>query len=160
MKILIKGKVETVSIDQVKPAHFECEPDHETCREIKGKTQPNTMHSKTAEITRGTRRDQKRSSSTFTSKSVRTGVEPHPGTKTQSSMPSIGTSLAITLQSQATRANSSRQPKPYIVPHSRTPAVSRANGTMTVCERIPEALLLQSPLGQESNRTRVQRHSL
>ena len=26
MKILIKGKVETVSLDQVKPAHFECEP--------------------------------------------------------------------------------------------------------------------------------------
>ena len=26
MKILIKGKVETVSLDRVKPAHFECEP--------------------------------------------------------------------------------------------------------------------------------------
>ena len=27
MKILIKGKMETVSLDRVKPAHFECEPD-------------------------------------------------------------------------------------------------------------------------------------
>ena len=27
MKILMKGKVETVSIDRVKPAHFECEPN-------------------------------------------------------------------------------------------------------------------------------------
>ena len=26
MKILIKGKVETVSLDRVKPAHLECEP--------------------------------------------------------------------------------------------------------------------------------------
>ena len=26
MKILIKGKVETVSLDRVKPALFECEP--------------------------------------------------------------------------------------------------------------------------------------
>ena len=26
MKILIKGKVETVPEDRVKPAHFECEP--------------------------------------------------------------------------------------------------------------------------------------
>ena len=27
MKILMKGKVETVSVDRVKPAHFECEPE-------------------------------------------------------------------------------------------------------------------------------------
>ena len=26
MKILIKGKVETVLLDRVKPAHFDCEP--------------------------------------------------------------------------------------------------------------------------------------
>ena len=26
MKILVKGKVETVSLDRVKPAHMECEP--------------------------------------------------------------------------------------------------------------------------------------
>ena len=26
MKILVKGKVETVSLDRVKPAHLECEP--------------------------------------------------------------------------------------------------------------------------------------
>ena len=26
MKILMKGKVETVSLDRVKPAHLECEP--------------------------------------------------------------------------------------------------------------------------------------
>ena len=27
MKILMKGKVETVSLDRVKSAHFECEPE-------------------------------------------------------------------------------------------------------------------------------------
>ena len=48
MKILMRVKVETVSVDRVKPAHFECEPD--TGSEIKRKTQPKTTHSKTAEI--------------------------------------------------------------------------------------------------------------
>ena len=62
MKILMKGKVEAVSVDRVKPAHFECEP--ETGTEIKRKTQPKTMNSKTAEIVRGTRTDRIRSSST------------------------------------------------------------------------------------------------
>ena len=79
MKFLMEGKVETVSINRVKPAHFECEP--ETGTEIKRKTQPKRTHSKTAEIARGTRRDPKRSSSTFTTKSVRTGVEPQTRTK-------------------------------------------------------------------------------
>ena len=37
MKILMKGKMETVSVDRVKPAHFECAP--ETGTEIKRKTQ-------------------------------------------------------------------------------------------------------------------------
>ena len=44
----MRVKVETVSVDRVKPAHFECEPD--TGSEIKRKTQPKTTHSKTAEI--------------------------------------------------------------------------------------------------------------
>ena len=43
----MKGKVETVSVDQVKPAHFECEPD--TGTEIKHTMQPKTTHSKIAE---------------------------------------------------------------------------------------------------------------
>ena len=32
MKILIKGKVETVSLDRVKPAYFECEPETGTVK--------------------------------------------------------------------------------------------------------------------------------
>ena len=52
MKILMKGKVETVSLDRVKPAHFECEP--ETGTATKRKTQSKTTNSKTAEIVRGT----------------------------------------------------------------------------------------------------------
>ena len=35
MKILIKGKVETVSLDQVKPAHLDNEPDIGTEKQCK-----------------------------------------------------------------------------------------------------------------------------
>ena len=35
MKILLKGKVETVSLDRVKPAHFECEPGTGTATQRK-----------------------------------------------------------------------------------------------------------------------------
>ena len=45
MKVLIKGKVETVSVDRVKPAHFECEP--ETGTATKSKTRSKTTNSKT-----------------------------------------------------------------------------------------------------------------
>ena len=41
MKILVKGKVETVSLDRVKPAHLECEPTTGTT--IQRKT-PNKQH--------------------------------------------------------------------------------------------------------------------
>ena len=55
IKILMKGKVEMVSVDRVKPAHFECKPKTGTA--IKRKTQSKTTNSKTAEIARGTRKD-------------------------------------------------------------------------------------------------------
>ena len=44
MKILIKGKVETVSLDRVKPAHLDNEPD--TGTEKQHKTQNDTKNSK------------------------------------------------------------------------------------------------------------------
>ena len=66
--------------------------------------------------------------STTRPKSVRQGVESHTSAKKQSSTPRVGTSPAITLQSQATRAHLPRQYMPYIPPHSRTPAISSTNG--------------------------------
>ena len=44
MKMLIEGKVETVSLDRVKPAHLENEPDIGT--EKQRKTQNNLKNSK------------------------------------------------------------------------------------------------------------------
>ena len=49
-------------------------------------------------------------------------------TQTGSSTLNIGTTLAIALQSDTTRARLPRPPPPYKAPHSRTPIISRANG--------------------------------
>ena len=57
MKILMKDKVETVSIDCVKPAHFEREPGTGRPTNTKRKMQPKTTNPKPSGIARGTRRD-------------------------------------------------------------------------------------------------------
>ena len=96
MKILIKGRVETVSLDRVKPAHFECEP--ETGTATQRKTQPKTTNSKTTEIVRGIPKDQIKSSSTLTQKPDRTRVKSTTNKQSQSAATKIGRNLATTPQ--------------------------------------------------------------
>ena len=126
MKILIKGKVETVSLDRVKPAHFEWEP--ETGTATQRKTQTKTTNLKTTEIVRVIPKDQIKSSSrpTLTQNSDWTRVKSTANTQTQSAAVKIGKNLAT--QHQAHRVNLPKQFTPYVAPHSRTPDVSRANG--------------------------------
>ena len=94
MKILIKGKVEMVSLDRVKPAHFECES--ETGTATQRKTQPKTTNSNTKEIVRGIPKDQIKSSSTLTQKPDRTRVKSTAYEQTQSAATKIGKNLATT----------------------------------------------------------------
>ena len=64
MKILMKGKVETVSLDRVKPAHLECEP---TTGPNTQRTTPNKKQSsKTTRISSGNPQDPPRLSSANT----------------------------------------------------------------------------------------------
>ena len=123
MKILIKGKVETVSLDRVKPAHFECESETGTATQRTTQLQKTSL--KTTGITRGNPQDPPRPSSTHTQRSNRTSVKP---TTTQSTATKIATNLATAPQQKAKRIKSPKQFKPYVASHSRTPAVSRANG--------------------------------
>ena len=144
MKILIKGKVETVSLDRVKPAHFECEPATGTATQHK--KQSKTTNSKTTEIVRGSRKDQNRSSSTLTQKSDRTRVQSKKNTQTQSAAAKIGKNLAT--QHQAHRVNLPKQFTPYVAPHSRTPNVYRANvrdGGLSMYSRVPLYLRGKTP---------------
>ena len=142
-KILIKGKVETVSLDRVKSAHFECEP--ETGTSTQRKTQPKTTNSKTTEIVW---KDQIKSSSTLTQNSDRTRVKSTANKQTQSAATKIGKNLTTTPQHQAHRVNLPKQFTPDVAPHFRTPAVPRANrssGGLRTYSRVPLHLRGKTP---------------
>ena len=111
---------EKVSLDRVKPAHFECEP--ETGTATQRKTQPKTTNSKTTEIVRGIPEDQIKSSSTLTQKPETTRVKSTANKQTQSAANKIGKNLATTPQHQAHRVNLHKQFTPYVASPSRTPA--------------------------------------
>ena len=124
MKILIKGKVETVSLDRVKPAHFECEPATGTTTQ---RTTPSKRTSpKTTGIVRGNTQDPLAPCSTHTQRSNRTSAKP---TTRLFKATKHGTNLATAPQQKAIRVKLPNQFKPYVALHSRTPAVSCANGS-------------------------------
>ena len=121
MKILIKGKVETVSLDRVKTAHLECKP---TTGPTTQRTMPTKKQSsKTTRIASGNPQDPSRPSSANTQTSNRTMVK-----QTQSTAVRSSTKLATVPQQQADKVKLPNKGKSYVAPHSRAPAVSRANG--------------------------------
>ena len=72
-----------------------------------------------------------------TQRSNRTSVKP---TTTQSQATKHGTNLATAPQQKAIRVKLPNQFKPYVAPHSRAPAVSRANesdGGLRTYSRVP-----------------------
>ena len=98
MKILIKGKVETVSLDRVRPAHSECEP---TTGPTTQRTTPNKKQSsKTTRIASGNPQDPSRPSSANTQTSNRTSVK-----QTQSTAVRNSTELATVPQQPADKLN-------------------------------------------------------
>ena len=138
MKILIKGKVETVSLDRVKPAHLECEP--ETGTVTQRKTQPKTSNLKTTEIVRGIPKDQIKPSSALTQNSDRKRAKLTANAQTRSGAVKIGKNLVTTPQHQAHRVNLPKQFSHYVAPHSRAPTVSRTNessGGLRTYSRVP-----------------------
>ena len=119
MKILVKGKVETVSLDRVKLAHLDNEPAIGT--EKQRKTQNNRKNKKnTATVRREPAPKQN---------SEKKRAEPKAKTQTRSVAVQHGTNLATTSQHNANRVNLPQQFTPYVAPHSRIPAVSRASGS-------------------------------
>ena len=127
MKILVKGKVETVSLDRVKPAHLDKEPAIGT--EKQRKTQTNTKNSKNTATVRW--------ELALKQNSKKKRAESKAKTQTRSVAAQHGTNLATTSQHNANRVNLPKQFTPYVAPHSRNPAVSRAlTRAAEVCERI------------------------
>ena len=128
IKILMKGKVETVTVDHVEPAHFEREPESGTTTRRQSKPKPKSTTPKPAAITRKPRKVRERSSSITTLKSLKMEVDKNMTIQTRSSMLGIGESPAVALHSDATRAHLPRPPTVYKALHSRTTSVSCANG--------------------------------
>ena len=128
MKILMKGKVETVSLDRVKPTHLECEP---TTGPKTQRTMPNKkQRSKTTRIASGNPQDPSRPSTANTQTSNRTSVK-----KTQSTAVRSSTKLATVTQRRDEKVKLPKKGKAYVAPHSRAPAYPALTGTAAVCER-------------------------
>ena len=140
-KILLKGKVETVSLDRVKPAHLECEP---TTGPTTQRTMPTKKQSsKTTRIASGNPQDPSRPSSANTQTSIRTSVK-----QTQSTAVRNSTKGATVPQQPAYKVELPNKGKSYVAPHSQAPAVSRANGDgggLRTYSRIPLHLRGKTP---------------
>ena len=93
IKIPMKGKVETVTVDLVKPAHFEREPETGNTTQRQTNPKPKSTAPKSAAIARKPRMNRARSSSSNTPKSFRTGVNTNMSTKTRSLTLRVDTSL-------------------------------------------------------------------
>ena len=152
MKILMKGKVETVSLDRVKPAHLECEP---TTGPKTQRTTPNKkQRSKTTRIASGNPQDPSRPSSANTQTS---SVK-----KTQSTAVRSSAKLATVPQQPDDKVKLPKKGKAYVAPHSRAPAVSRANGNrggLQTYSRIPLHLRGKTPGAADAvidSNTRIQ----
>ena len=123
MKILVKGKVETVSLDRVKPAHLDNEPAIGT--EKQRKTQTNANNSKnTATVRREPALKQN---------SEKKRAEPK--TQTRSVAAQHDTNLATTSQHNANRVNLPQQFTPYVARIRESPPFPALPGAPEVCAR-------------------------
>ena len=133
MKILVKGKVETVSLDRVKPAHMECEPTTGTT--IQRKTPSKPRRSTATRTSSKNPQGPPRPGSADTPTSNGTRVNTKKSTAVRSSQKSATVPKQIDV-----KVSLSNRDNTYVAPHSRAPAVSRANGNgggLRTYSRIP-----------------------
>ena len=141
MKILVKGKVETVSLDRVKPAHMECEPTTGTTTQRK--TPSNSRKSTATRISSRNPQGPPRPGSADTPTSNGTRVNTKKSTAVRSNQKSATVPKQIDVQ-----VNLSNRDNAYVAPHSRAPAASRANGNgggLRTYSRIPLHLRGKTP---------------
>ena len=141
MKILVKGKVETVSLDHVKPAHLECEPTTGTT--IQRKTPSKPQRSRATRTSSRNPQGPPRTGSADTPTSNGTRLKTKKSTAVRSSQKSATVPKQIDV-----KVNLSNRDNTYVAPHSRAPAVSRANGNgggLRTYSRTPLHLRCKTP---------------
>ena len=146
MKILVKGKVETVSLDRVKPAHMECEPT--TGMTIQRKTPSKPQKSTATRTSSKNPQGPPRPGSADTPTSNGTRVNTKKSTAVKSSQKSATVPKQIDV-----KVNLSNRDNTYVAPHSRAPAASRANGNggdLRTYSRIPLHLRGKTPGAAEA----------
>ena len=137
MKILVKGKVETVSLD----CECECEPT--TGTNIQRNTPNKQQSSKTTRISSRNPQGPPRPGSADTPTSNGTSVKTKKWTAVRSS-----NKLATVPKQIDAKVNLSNRDNTYIAPHSRAPTVSRTNGNgggLRTYSRIPLHLRGKTP---------------
>ena len=141
MKILVKGKVETVSLDRAKPAHMECEPTTGTT--IQSNTPSKPRKSTATRTSSKNPQGPPRPGSANTPTSNGTRVNTKKSTAVRSSKKSATVPKQIDV-----KVNLSNRDNTYVAPHSRAPAVFRANGSgggLRTYSRIPLHLRDKTP---------------
>ena len=139
MKILVKGKVETVSLDRVKPAQLECEPLTGTTIQRKTPNKP--------QILKATRTSSRNPQGSPRSGSAATPTSNGTSVKTKKST-AVRSSKKLAIVPKQLDVNLSNRDNTYIAPHSRAPTVSRANGNgggLRTYSRIPLHLRGKTP---------------
>ena len=141
MKILVKGKVETVSLDRVKPAHMEFEPTTGTTTQRKPPSKPRKSTATRTSCKNSQGPPRPGSADTPTSNGTR--VNKKKSTAVRSSKKSATVPKQIDV-----KVNLSNRDNTYVAPHSRAPAISRANGNgggLRTYSRIPLHLRGKTP---------------
>ena len=141
MKILVKGKVETVSLDRVKPAHMECEPTTGTTtqRKTPSKSRKSTATRTSSRNPQGPPRPG--SADTPTSNGTRVNTKKSTAVRSNQKSATVPKQIDV-------KVNLSNRDNTYVAPHSRAPAASRANGNgggLPTYPRIPLHLRGKTP---------------
>ena len=138
MKILVKGKVETVSLDRVKPAHMECEPTTGTTTQRKT---PSNSRKSTATRISSRNPQGPGSADTPTSNGMRVNTKKSTAVRSNQKAATVPKQIDV-------QVNLSNRDNAYVAPHSRAPAASRANrngGGLRTYSRIPLHLRGKTP---------------
>ena len=127
-KVMIKGKVETVTADRVKPAHIERKPENECTRPCRATTTSKPMASKPMAKVREPRTAVVGARSSTMSKPSRTEVYTKTNSSAWSTIQTKETVPAVKQRCDTTEEQSNKRPTLYRAPHARTPITSRSNG--------------------------------
>ena len=144
-KVMMKGKVETVTADCVKPAHIERKPENDSTQQHKVAPKSRPTASKPTAKTREPPTAILRVRSTTMSKPSRTGVKTEKNSHARSMTQTKEAVPAVAQQSHLTEEQSLKPPSLCRSPHASTNCFLALTGRMKVYEHICSYLYICKP---------------